>query len=94
MESILNKIREVSQFQQLLNQLRTNGKQLPGLGLPRAARLPVLAVLHQDLNRPILLITDRAVFGFPSGRLTLLELMPGETLDTVRATTEAKFEVR
>src|ERR1043165_4313803 len=60
MESILNKIREVSQFQQLLNQLRTNGKQLPGLGLPRAARLPVLAVLHQDLNRPILLITDRA----------------------------------
>jgi 3-oxoacid CoA-transferase len=41
-----------------------------------------------------LLITDRAVFGFPNGRLTLLELMPGETLDTVRATTEAKFEVR
>jgi transcription-repair coupling factor (superfamily II helicase) len=28
--------------------------------LPRAARLPVLAALHQDLNRPILLITDRA----------------------------------
>ncbi len=28
--------------------------------MPRAARLPVLAALHQDLNRPILLITDRA----------------------------------
>jgi len=60
MESILNKIRELSQFQQLLNELRANGKQLPGLGLPRAARLPVLAALHQDLSIPILLITDRS----------------------------------
>jgi transcription-repair coupling factor (superfamily II helicase) len=63
MESILNKIRELSQYQQLLNQLRANGRvtaQLPGLGLPRAARLPLLAVLHQDLSRPILLITDRS----------------------------------
>jgi transcription-repair coupling factor (superfamily II helicase) len=63
MESILNKIRELSQFQQLLSQLRTDGRvtaQLPGLGLPRAARLPVLAALHQDLSRPILLITDRS----------------------------------
>jgi len=60
MESILNKIRELSQFQQLLSQLLTNGQQLPGLGLPRAARLPVLAALHQDLSRPILLITDRS----------------------------------
>src|SRR5574342_80145 len=63
MESILNKIHELSQYQQLLNQLRTNGRvaaQLPGLGLPRAARLPLLAALHEDLDRPILLITDRA----------------------------------
>jgi transcription-repair coupling factor (superfamily II helicase) len=30
------------------------------LGLPRSARLPVLACLHADLNQPILLITDRA----------------------------------
>jgi transcription-repair coupling factor (superfamily II helicase) len=30
------------------------------LGLPRSARLPVLAALHSDLNQPILLITDRA----------------------------------
>src|SRR5215211_2807345 len=57
---LLSKIRSLPQYQQLLNQLRANGKQLPGLGLPRAARLPVLAALHQDLNRPILLITDRA----------------------------------
>ena len=60
METVLNKIRELSQYQQLLNQLRSDGMQLAGLGLPRAARLPVLASLHQDLGRPILLITDRA----------------------------------
>ena len=31
-----------------------------GLGLPRSARLPVVARLHQDLHSPILLITNRA----------------------------------
>ena len=35
-------------------------RNLPGLGLPCAARLPVLAALHHDLGRPILLITDRS----------------------------------
>ncbi len=62
MEILLDKIRELSQYQQLLRQLQTDGlsAQLPGLGLPRAARLPVLAALHQELDRPILLITDRA----------------------------------
>ena len=33
---------------------------LPGLALPRSARLPVLAALREDLNCPILLLTDRA----------------------------------
>jgi transcription-repair coupling factor (superfamily II helicase) len=63
MEILLNKIRELSQYQHLLKQLQSDGPasgQLPGLGLPRAARLPVLATLHQDLDRPVLLITDRA----------------------------------
>src|SRR5512142_3153611 len=60
MEIILDKIRSLPQYQQLLRNLQTDGTQLPGLGLPRATRLPVLAALHQDLNRPILLITDRA----------------------------------
>jgi transcription-repair coupling factor (superfamily II helicase) len=60
MEILLNKIRELPQYQQLLKQLQASGGQLPGLGLPRAARLPVLAALHQDLDRPILLVTDRA----------------------------------
>ena len=63
MEILLNKIRELPQYQHLLNQLQTDGPangQLAGLGLPRAARLPLLSTLHQDLNRPVLLITDRA----------------------------------
>ncbi len=60
MDILLNKIRSLAQYQQLLNEIQSNGKQLPGLGLPRAARLPVLTALHQDLNRPILLVTDRA----------------------------------
>ena len=36
------------------------GKVLPGLALPRAARLPLLSALYSDLNRPILYVTDRA----------------------------------
>ena len=60
MEILLDRLRELTQYQQLLKQLQTDGKQLPGLGLPRAARLPVLAALHRDLDRPVLLITDRA----------------------------------
>jgi transcription-repair coupling factor (superfamily II helicase) len=60
MEILLDKIRALPEYQHLLTDIRANGKQLPGLGLPRAARLPVLAALHQDLNRPILFVTDRA----------------------------------
>ena len=59
MQIILNKIRTLSQYQQLLKDLLSQ-KEIPGLGLPRAARLPLLAVLHQDFAAPILLVTDRA----------------------------------
>lgn len=38
-------------------------------------------------------ITDLAVFTFPDGQLTLSELMPGATLDEVRAKTTASFAV-
>jgi len=31
-----------------------------GLGLPRAARLPLVTRLHQDLHKPLLLISNRA----------------------------------
>jgi len=59
MQSILNNIRSLHQYQNLLTQLKT-GKQIAGLGLPRAARLPVLAALLEDIAQPILFITDRA----------------------------------
>lgn len=59
MQLILDKIRSLPQYQQLLSALQSAQLQ-PGLGLPRSARLPVLASLHQDLNLPILLITDRS----------------------------------
>ncbi|THF86768.1 3-oxoacid CoA-transferase subunit B [Deinococcus sp. KSM4-11] len=38
-----------------------------------------------------LVITDKAVFAFRQGQLTLIEVMPGSTLEEVRATTEAPF---
>lgn len=59
MEKILSTIRSLPQYQQLLTQLKA-GKQIAGLGLPRAARLPVLAALLEDIGGPILFITDRA----------------------------------
>jgi transcription-repair coupling factor (superfamily II helicase) len=59
MNPLLDNIRAIPQYQQLLTQIQP-GKVVPGLGLPRAARLPMLASLHADLNLPILLITDRA----------------------------------
>jgi 3-oxoacid CoA-transferase len=40
-----------------------------------------------------LVITDLAVFGYPNGQLTLLELAPGATLEEVRAKTSAKFAI-
>ncbi|MCB0090211.1 MAG: 3-oxoacid CoA-transferase subunit B, partial [Caldilineaceae bacterium] len=38
------------------------------------------------------IITELAVFRFINGRLTLVELMPGATLDAVRSQTTAQFE--
>ncbi|MEF2277295.1 3-oxoacid CoA-transferase [Deinococcus sp. YIM 134068] len=38
-----------------------------------------------------MVITDKAVFEFVDGRLTLTELMPGATLEAVRAGTSARF---
>lgn len=59
MKILLKQIHSLPQYQQLLTQLQA-GKSPPGLGLPRAARLPILASLHAGLDLPILLITDRA----------------------------------
>ncbi len=59
MEYLLSSIRSTPEYQSLLRQVQEDAR-LPGLGLLRAARLPLLAALHGDLNRPVLLLTDRA----------------------------------
>ncbi|RJP56183.1 MAG: transcription-repair coupling factor [Anaerolineaceae bacterium] len=56
---LLSHLRALPPYQRLLNELNTRNL-IPGLGLPRSARLPILAALHADFNQPILLITDRA----------------------------------
>jgi 3-oxoacid CoA-transferase len=55
-------------------------KVVPEITLPLTAKNAVDTV-----------ITDLAVFKFLDGRLTLLELMPGATLERVRASTSASF---
>lgn len=59
MQHLLQHLRSLSTYQQLLGEL-TARKPVSGLGLPRSTRLPILAALHADVNQPILLITDRA----------------------------------
>ncbi len=59
MQIILENIRSLPQYRHLLNEIES-GRQIPGLGLPRSARLPILAALLEDTSRPILLVTDRA----------------------------------
>jgi 3-oxoacid CoA-transferase len=51
-----------------------------------ACQLPLTALQAVDM-----IITDLAVFSFIEGQLTLTELMPGATLEEVRAKTTAKF---
>jgi transcription-repair coupling factor (superfamily II helicase) len=59
MDAFLNHIRALPAYRSLLADLGS-GRRRPGLALPRASRLPVLAALHRDLECPLLLITDRA----------------------------------
>ena len=58
-QTLLDSLRALPAYIELVSEI-TAGNPLAGLGLPRAARLPVLAALHADLRLPILLITDRA----------------------------------
>ena len=55
-KAVLDAIRATGAYQELLADLRDRVK-LPGLGLPRSARLPVLAALQHDLAAPVLLLT-------------------------------------
>ena len=58
-------------------------KIVPDCTLPLTARSAVSVV-----------ITELAVFAYPGGKLTLIELMPEATLDDVRNATVARFEER
>ncbi|GAP15083.1 transcription-repair coupling factor [Longilinea arvoryzae] len=64
---MLDAIRKLPAYQALVDNLKA-GAQLPGLGLMRAARLPLAAALYQDLQQPLVLVTDR-----PQHALTLLD---------------------
>ncbi|HUF37972.1 MAG TPA: transcription-repair coupling factor [Anaerolineales bacterium] len=58
-DSILKAIRASAEFQRLVGQLQDFGD--PGsFGLPRAARLPVLACLRAEFGVPMLLVVERA----------------------------------
>ncbi len=59
MDFLLQTIRSLPAYQALTRDIQSDEK-LPGLALPRAARLPVLAALYADLKRPVVLVTDRA----------------------------------
>jgi 3-oxoacid CoA-transferase len=43
------------------------------------------------MNAVDMIITDLAVFAFPNGKLTLIDLMPGVTVEEVKARTTAHF---
>ncbi len=54
--------------------------------------VPVCKLPLTALNNVEMVITDIAVFKYINDKLTLIEVMPGSTLEEVRAKTEAKFE--
>jgi transcription-repair coupling factor (superfamily II helicase) len=59
MKYLLEQIRSLPAYQQLLRDLKSGGKP-SGLGLPRAARLAVLSSINMDLGMPIVFVTERA----------------------------------
>jgi len=80
MELIINSIKNLDGYQHLVAQLKS-AAGCHAIGLPRSARLPILATLYSDLKNPILLITDRAdharslvdelVFWLPAAKIKL-----------------------
>jgi 3-oxoacid CoA-transferase len=57
----------------------------------RAKIVPTCTLPLTAMGAVDMIITDLAVFTFDQGQLTLIELMPGVTLDEVRAATTAPF---
>ena len=59
LDPIISTIQAQQAYQAILADLE-NSRPLSNLGLHRAVRLPVLAALYQQLNVPLLLVSDRA----------------------------------
>ena len=59
MQPVVESIRQLPAYARLKKSLE-KPNEIPGLGLPRAVRLPMAATLLEDINHPVLLITDRA----------------------------------
>jgi len=59
MQLLITSIQSLPEYNNLAQRLQ-DGSILPGLGLPRAVRLPLLVALHANLEWTILLVTDRA----------------------------------
>ncbi len=60
---LLDRIGSLPAYRELMARLEAGldtVTKVQGLGLPRAVRLPLVARLHKDLNRPVLLISNRA----------------------------------
>lgn len=53
--------------------------------------VPACALPLTAMHAVAVVITDLAVFAYPNGKLTLIELMPGATLEEVRSKTSATF---
>jgi acetate CoA/acetoacetate CoA-transferase beta subunit len=77
------------------------GKMVPGMGdiamqhtakgkpkIVNKCTLPLTSAWPVDL-----VVSERAVIGFPGGNATLLETGPGVTVDQVTAATEAKLAI-
>ena len=58
-------------------------------GTPKIVQTCTLPVTARGVTNMV--ITDRAVFEFRDGQLTLTGLMPGSTLEEIRASTGATF---
>ncbi len=62
-DKVLQTLFDLPAYQELLKSIKQGDfrtDQRRGLGLPRTARLAILARLHLDLNVPLLLLTNRA----------------------------------
>jgi transcription-repair coupling factor (superfamily II helicase) len=55
---MITSIQQLAEYEQLIEDIRA-GVRLPGLGLPRSARLPIISAIYETLNWPIVLVVER-----------------------------------